>query len=116
VEGFAFCGWREVLSSVLRCEIDCRSSVVEVLSLEGLELRQKIEVAGCVLDVAFCEDTMFVSVDVQDGDWIVEYQYSGDTWTKVETDRWRISRREESKAELYWLETMRKRIGHADDD
>jgi hypothetical protein len=93
-----------------------RSSIVEVVRLEGLELKEKIEVSGSVLDVAFKEDRMYVSLDAQEGDWIVEYRYSDDTWTKVDTDRWRIGTREESKAEIFWLETMRKRVGHADDD
>ena len=108
--------WLEKGLSFWGGEVNCRSSIVEVLSLEGLKLKETIEVSSWVLDVAFYGDTMYVSLDAQEGDWIVEYQYINDTWTKVDTDRWRISTREESKAELYWLETMRKRVGHADDD
>jgi len=96
--------------------VNGRSSIVEVLRLEGLELKQKIEVSFSVLDVAFKEDTMYISLDAQEGDWIVEYRYVNGTWIKVDTDRWRMSTREASKAEIYWLETMRKRVGHADDD
>ena len=89
---------------------------MEVLSLEGLRLIQTIEMGSFVLDVAFCEDTMYISLAEQEGKSIVEYQFSNDMWTEIDTDRWRITTSEESKAEIYWLETMRKKVGHADDD
>ena len=96
--------------------VDGRSEVVEVVNLEGLSLRQEIEMGCSVLDIAFCEDRMYVSLDAQEGDWIVEFDYANGEWTKVDTDRWKITIKEESKAEIYWLETMRKRIGLADDE
>jgi hypothetical protein len=94
---------------------DVRSSLLEVLMSNGLHLVQEIVADAPVLDIAFYENIMFVSLDGKQ-DWIVEYRCTNDRWEKVDTDKWRITKREENSLELYWLESMRKKIGHTEDE
>jgi hypothetical protein len=89
--------------------------VIEVLTGE-LKVLQSIQVGATVLDVTFHGDVMYVSLDVKEGNWIAEYRGEDGGWTRVDTgDQWQISTWEETKAELYWLETMRKRVGEPED-
>ena len=95
----------------------CRSSTVEVVRLDGLTCIQKIEVGAAVLDIAIQENKLFISVDANEGNWIVEYRCNGSEWEEMHSDRWHISRREEADiVDLYYLETMRKRIGSLEDE
>jgi hypothetical protein len=88
-----------------------------VVLLDGLNCIQKIEVAADVLDFVVHNDRLFISVDAEEGDWIVEYQHNGKEWEKVHSETWRITKREETDiVDLYYLETMRKRVGSLDDD
>jgi hypothetical protein len=90
---------------------------VEVVRLDGLTCIQKIEVGAAVLDVAIQDNKLFISVDANEGNWIVEYRHNGSKWEKMHSDAWHISRREEADiADLYYLETMRKRIGSLEDE
>jgi hypothetical protein len=88
-----------------------------VVLLDGLNCIQKIEVAADVLDFVVQNDTLLISIDAKEGDWVVEYQHSGKEWEKVHSETWRITKREETDiVDLYYLETMRKRVGSLDDD
>jgi hypothetical protein len=90
---------------------------VEVVRLDEFTCIQKIEVAAVVLDVAVQENKLFISVDANEGNWIVVYQHNGREWEKMHSDAWHISKREEVDiADLYYLETMRKRIGSSEDE
>ena len=86
-----------------------------MLDVDGLRLVQRIDVDGIVLDVAFCRDRMYVSLDAREGDWVVEYVDTGNGWEKVDTEKWRITKREETVVDLYNLESNRKRIGIEED-
>jgi len=89
---------------------------VEVLTLDGLQTAQKIDVGVTVLDILVREDGLYISVDAKDGDWIVEYRYADGEWKRSETSNWRITERQESKVDLYSLEANRKKTGSHDDD
>ena len=95
-----------------------RSSTLEVLKLDGLSVVQKMDVGEKILDVAMYEDTMYVSLDSHGKPWILEYHHTTDGFKRISTDRWNASdtKRPESKVELYWLESMRKRVGVPEDD
>lgn len=93
-----------------------RSSTVEILQLDGLRPVQKIEMGTPVLDVAFLEDIMYVSLDAKEGQWVKEYAHTGKGWKIIESSQWEITKREETSVEMYWLETMRKRIGQGDEE
>ena len=90
--------------------------MVEVLKLEGLRVIQKVDVATQVLDVAIHKDVMYISLNASEGSWVEEYGNTNDGWTKLDTERWRILKREDSLADLNWLESMRKRVGHPEDE
>jgi|SRR5579859_734559 len=96
---------------------DFRSSVIELLTVDGLESVQKVDMEYPVLDVAFCRDVMYASLDRTVGSWIVEYRKGNDGWTAVDTkDRWRITKLGDTKVELFWLEKLRKRAGAQEDE
>jgi hypothetical protein len=86
-----------------------------VLTIQGLRFVQDIEVAASVLDVAFCKDVMYISLDVNDRSWMMEYRDAGSGWEVIESESWAVTRREETPVELYWLEGMRKRTGQIDE-
>ena len=92
--------------------------MLEVLKLDGLSVVQKMDVNEKILDVAVNENTMYVSVDAQGKAWILEHQYTTDGFSRVSTERWNTphTSRPESKVELYWLESMRKKVGVSEDD
>jgi hypothetical protein len=87
---------------------------VQVLSLDEMKPVQRIEVPAFVLDVAFCNDIMYVSLDVSESSWIVEYTYKNE-WRQLVSDRWKPYQRDSSPADLYWLEDMRKKVGQIED-
>ena len=93
-----------------------RSSIVEILQLDGLRPVQKIEMDTPVLDVAFLDDTMYISLDAKQGQWVKEYTHTGKEWKIIESNQWEITKREETSVEMYWLEKMRKRIGQGDEE
>jgi hypothetical protein len=96
---------------------DDAASVVEILKTEDLSLVQKVMVPGVILDVALHEDMMFVSI-LLEGTLVREYRHTTTGFEEVETDRWKSSDSLEMgpKVELHWLESMRKQIGHTDED
>lgn len=83
--------------------------------MEGLTLVDKVDVAKPILDITFYGDTIYVSVDSNEH-WILEYQNAKEGLKQIETDKWRTSTIVPTKAEIYWLESMRKRVGAEDDD
>jgi hypothetical protein len=89
---------------------------VEVLTLDRLERLQQIELPAHVLDIAFCEDTLYISVDASEGNWLVEYQFDQGLWKSILTDKWKITTKEATSADLYWLESMRKTVGMIEDE
>jgi len=89
---------------------------VEVLTLDRLERLQQIELPAHVLDIAFCEDTLYISVDASEGNWLVEYQFDQGLWKSILTDKWKITTKEATFADLYWLESMRKTVGMIEDE
>ena len=95
-----------------------RSSILEVLKLDGLNIVQKMDVGEKILDVAIYEDTMYVCLDSHGKAWVLEYQYLTDGFNRVSTNRWDTpgANRGENKVELYWLESMRKRVGVPEED
>lgn len=103
-------------------------SVVEMLSLDDLNVCRRFEVKGRVLDIAYREGHalselvwtwMYFPVD-GDEMLIREYRSTGlaDDWNEVRTDEWKPLKDLENgpKVELYWLESMRKQVGAADED
>lgn len=89
---------------------------MEVLKVHGLDAVQKIEVDATVLDVLVHEGVIYLSLDANEGDWIVEYRYVDGIWKRTETNKWKITGRDESKVELYYLEANRKKTGSYEDD
>jgi hypothetical protein len=88
-----------------------------VLRVNGLRAIQKIEVGDTILDIALYGNTMYVSVDTKGKAWVVEYRHTNEGFTKVETDKWNAAdTKQDTKAELYWLESMRKKIGGSEED
>ena len=92
-----------------------RASEVSIYN-KGLELEQVIGVDAPVLDIAIQGDAIFVSSDAKEGSWIQEFQRTTGKWEKVDSSRWNIGQRDENTVELYWLETMRKRVGQSEQD
>lgn len=84
--------------------------------MDGLIAVQKIDVSAPVLDIAIQGDVMYISLNAHEGNWIEEYSHENGVWSKSDTDRWRIANREETVVDLNWLESMRKKIGHQEDD
>jgi len=98
-------------------QANVRSSIVEVLKLDGFSMVQKMDIGENILDVAFYEDTMYVSLDAKGTVWIIEYQYTPNGFKKVDARRWTVPDiKTETKADLYWLESMRKKVGASEDD
>jgi hypothetical protein len=80
-------------------------------------MKQQIALDATALDVAFLEDTMYISLDSVFGQsWIREFHKQDDGWREIQSDKWQVTNRKESPAEIYWLETMRKRIGQSEDE
>ena len=92
--------------------------MVEVVNVRDLSVVQTFEVPGSVLDVAFHRDVMYISIDSSEKALILEYRHTSTGFEKVSSKRWNFSDSLECgpKVELYWLESMRKALGHSDDD
>lgn len=85
--------------------------------MDGLNLVQKIDVGENILDVAFHENIMYLSVDAKGKEWIHEYQFTSDGFIKVDTERWNTPEMKvDTKAQLYWLDSMRKKIRTSEED
>jgi hypothetical protein len=98
-------------------EANVRSSMVEVLKLDGFSLIQKMDIGENILDVTFHENTMYVSLDAKGTAWIIECQDTPNGFKKVDAPRWTApDTKTETKADLYWLESMRKKVGASEDD
>lgn len=87
-----------------------------MLALDRLDRLQQIQLPAPVLDIAFCENTMYISVDASEGNWLVEYQLDQGLWKNIPTDKWQITTKEATSADLYWLESMRKTVGMIEDE
>lgn len=89
---------------------------MEILQSGGLQLIQKIDVGQPVLDVAFYQDTMFISLDSNKGTWVAEYQYANGTWQEADSTKWEAMEMQQNHVDLYWLESMRKTVGPHEED
>jgi len=81
---------------------------------------EKIDVEASVLDVAFCKDIMYVSVDSGPSACVLRYrQNHGGGWEKVLCDNSFVFNGDVNangaKIELYWLESMRKKFRGSDE-
>ena len=112
--------WRDLVVVVGEREAkegEVITSVVDILEVRDLRVVEQLTVKGAVLDIAFHGDVMFMSIDF-DGVLIREYRQTPDGFKEVDTERWKIldSLETGAKVEIYWLESMRKLLGHTDDD
>ena len=87
---------------------------MQILLIDGLRLAQSFDAGANVLDVAWCDDVMYISLDASEGSWMVELQYTSE-WEPIQSTQWKLSQREaQTIPDLYWLEDMRKRVGQVE--